>query len=164
MRTVRSISRLPGGGRLASGCVCPGGCLPGRGCLPPPPQQNHRRLWKPNLAATTLRTLKSDIPREAFGGDTSHCSHRTSQMCLDRSSYSRTDADAEDEHKRPGRCGYTEYLWCISWSLSTSRNSIFLSSLKNEKRGMTEWYTLGPAQALFIRDVCVYINVYVNIN
>ena len=66
------------GGCLSSG-VCllgvsvQGGCLPGsvwpwrflpRGCLPqcmlvytPPCEQNHRRLLKHNLAATTLRTV-----------------------------------------------------------------------------------------------------------
>ena len=73
MRTVRCSSHL--GGR----CVCPGdgGCLPGGGvcawggmswgCVPGgvsaththphPCEQNHRRLWKHNLAATTLRTV-----------------------------------------------------------------------------------------------------------
>ena len=66
MRTVR-----------CSGC---GGCIPActgqggasqqaldRGCIPtctgqegvsPPCEQNHRRLWKHNLASTTLRTVK----------------------------------------------------------------------------------------------------------
>ena len=42
------------------GGVCrgglPGGVCPRRGCLPPC-EQNHRRLWKHNLAATTLRTV-----------------------------------------------------------------------------------------------------------
>ena len=33
----------------------PGGCLP----HPRPCEQNHRRLWKRNLAATTLRTVMS---------------------------------------------------------------------------------------------------------
>ena len=51
-----------GGGCLARGClarvclpgggVCPGGCLPHPSC-----EQNHRRLWKHNRAATTLRTV-----------------------------------------------------------------------------------------------------------
>ena len=55
-------------GVSVQGCVCPGvsgqgGFCPG-GCLPqcvlgytPPCEQNHRRLLKHNLAATTLRTV-----------------------------------------------------------------------------------------------------------
>ena len=38
------------------------GYLPrGRGCLPPPCEQNNRRLSKHNLAATTLRTVKIPV-------------------------------------------------------------------------------------------------------
>ena len=49
---------LPGG--LPRGGGLPGGCLPQGGVChtPPPCEQNHRRLWKHNLAATTLRTVK----------------------------------------------------------------------------------------------------------
>ena len=67
-----------GGGVWPGGCVCPGDVCPGRcltggsvwpgGCLPQcmlgytPPhcEQNHRSLWKHNLAATMLRTVKSN--------------------------------------------------------------------------------------------------------
>ena len=56
-------------GVSAQGGVCPGGCLP-RGVSAwgvsaththTPCEQNHRRLWKHNLAATTLRTVQSFI-------------------------------------------------------------------------------------------------------
>ena len=80
--TAWSRGCLPGPGGVPAwsrggACLVPGGCLPspgggawshGRGCLlgpggypsmhwgrPPPCEQNHRRLWKYNLAPTSLR-------------------------------------------------------------------------------------------------------------
>ena len=50
MRTVRCSSHL-----LGAGGVCPEGDV----CLPPPREQNYRRLLKHYLAATTLRTVKT---------------------------------------------------------------------------------------------------------
>ena len=47
---------LPRGGVCPEGGSAQKGCLP-RGCLPQPPRQNERRLWKHNLAATTLRMV-----------------------------------------------------------------------------------------------------------
>ena len=72
------IPACTGQGVCLPGVVYPGGCLPrgcllgvsalGRGCLPvvsapvhagihTPHEQNHRHLWKHNLAATTLRMV-----------------------------------------------------------------------------------------------------------
>ena len=41
-------------------CVCPEGCQPGGVCHTPC-EQNHRRLWKHNLATTTLRTVIKSV-------------------------------------------------------------------------------------------------------
>ena len=64
MRTVRCSSHLGGGRGLPGGCL-PRGIVSGRGGggLPPHPrEQNHRHLWKHNLAAITLRTVMTATP------------------------------------------------------------------------------------------------------
>ena len=57
MRTIRSSSHLLGGGMSAQGFMPWGGVGVDVCPVKPRYEQNDRRLWKHNLAATTLLTV-----------------------------------------------------------------------------------------------------------